>query len=77
MPVAAIKPVDQLFRPVEALRRGGVHVDRLGLLGEHLVGEVADRHPQMGVAEVDPDDDARVAAERDAAGPAAARRGRA
>ncbi|CAM5228451.1 hypothetical protein SFIMM107S_05095 [Streptomyces griseus] len=69
------QPLDQDFRPVEALRGRGVDVQRLGLLGEHLVGEVADRDPQVRMAEVDADDDARVAAERDAAGPAAARRG--
>ena len=67
--MAAISRLDQLFRPVEALRGRGVHVQRLGLLGQHLVGEVADRDAQMRVAEVDADDDARVAAERDAAGP--------
>ena len=77
MPGGRDQPADQLLRPVEALRGGGVHIDRLGLLGQHLVGQVADRDPQVGMAEVDADDDARVAAERDAARPAAARRGRA
>jgi len=59
------------------LRGGGVDVERLGLLREDLVREVADGDPQVRVPEVDADDDARVAAEADAAGPAAAgRRGR-
>lgn len=69
------QPVDQLFRPSEALGGRGVHVQRLGLLGEHLVGQVPDRHAQVRVSEVDADDDARVPAERDAAGAAAAGRG--
>ncbi len=66
---------DQLFRPVEALGRGRVDVQGLGLLGEHLVGEVADGDAQVGVAEVHADDDPGVAAQRDAAGPPAARGG--
>src|SRR3712207_3109433 len=62
---------DQLFRPVQALGRPGVDVQGLGLLGPHLVGEVADGDAQVGVAEVDADDDAGVAAQGHAAGPAA------
>ncbi len=69
------QPADQLFRPVEALGGGGVDVQRLGLLGEHLVRQVPDRDAQMRVPEVDADDDARVPAQGDAAGPAAPRRG--
>lgn len=67
--------VDQLFRPAEALRRRGVHVERLGLLRQHLVGQVADGHPQVRMTEVHPYDDARVPAQGDAPGAAAARRG--
>lgn len=49
---------DQLLGPVEALRGRGVHVQRLGLLRQHLMGQIPDRDAQMGVTEVDPDDDA-------------------
>ena len=66
---------DQQFGAVETLLGGGVHVERLGLLGEDLVGEVADGDAQVGVAEVDADDDAGVPAQRDAAGAPAAGRG--
>lgn len=52
------EPLDDLLGPVETLRRGGVHIEGLGLLGEDLVGEVADRHPQVRVPEIDADHDA-------------------
>ncbi len=62
------QPLDQGLGPVEALRGRDVDVHRGALLGEDPVGEVADRDPQVGVAEIDPHHDARVTAERDAAG---------
>lgn len=68
------QPLDQFLGPAESLGGGGVHIEGLGFLREHLMGEVPDGHPQMRMAEIHSDDNARVSAERDAAGPAAARR---
>ena len=51
--------VDQLRRRVEPLLRRVVDVELAPGLRQHLVGEIGDRHPKVGVAEVDADGEAR------------------
>ena len=52
-------------RQRDRLGRGQVGVQRAVALGQQLVREIGDRHPQMALAEVDPGDHARLAVQRD------------
>ena len=51
--------LEQRARQRDRLGGGQVGVERAVALGQQLVREVGDRHPQMPLAEVDPGDDAR------------------
>ena len=58
-------PLDELGGRVEALIGGVVDVHLAPRLGEHRVREIGDGDPQMTMAEVEPDREARRAVERD------------
>ena len=55
---------DEPRRERDRLRRREVGAERLVALREHAVGQVGERDPQVALAEVEPERDARRAVER-------------